>query len=69
MRKYWVVVKRSNESLYETLKSAFADRHGFTVIQDRRTPDSDQEEWARDERRKSEVWDVDDLLIAEENDW
>jgi hypothetical protein len=60
------VVKPSNERLYNALKSAFDERHGFTVIQDRRAVR--QAPRVSDERRKAEVWEADDLLIAEESD-
>jgi hypothetical protein len=67
MRRYCLVVKRTNEQLYEALKSAFGDSQGFKVIQDRRS--TAQGEWPSDERRRREVWDANDLLIAEESEW
>jgi hypothetical protein len=66
MRRYWVIVRRSNQPLFEALRATFSGRHGFTVILDRRALAT--QTWPLTERRRAQVWEADDLVIAEEQD-
>ena len=62
MPHYWIVVRRGRADLLELLVTAFRDRTGFAVVEDRRT-----EQRKRQEERRSALtdWNHTDFFVAE----
>ena len=63
MSNYWIVVRRENEDLYDTLAVAFRGRTGFRVIVDRRGRDTRRR--PRDRRSPQTLWGADEFMVAE----
>ena len=63
MSNYWIVVRRENEDLYDTLAVAFRGRTGFRVIVDRRGQDTRSR--PRDRRGPQTLWGADEFMVAE----
>ena len=66
MTKYWFVVKPARGELYEALKSVLDGRPGFEVIKERRSVHIGPR--TAGDRRRSHVWEGEDMLIAEQQD-
>jgi hypothetical protein len=62
MSTYWIVVRRENEDLYDTLSVAFRGRTGFRVIVDRRGHEARR---PRDRRGPQMPWGADEFIVAE----
>ena len=62
MPEYWFVVKPDKRDVYEALRRVVARRPGFHIIIDRRTR---QGVPPGEERRTAQVWEGDEMLIAE----
>jgi hypothetical protein len=64
MSSYWIVVRRDNRDLFDTLSVAFRGRTGFSVVADRRV--AGDERRSRVERRGAKVvWGADEFVVAE----
>ena len=61
--EYWLVVKAANRSLYDALRKVLGSRQNFYVIVDRRSGDGAPP--PSGERRRSQVWQGDEMLVAE----
>jgi hypothetical protein len=66
MSTYWIVVRRENEELFDTLTVAFRGRTGFRVIVDRRGGDTRRR--TRDRRGPQMLWSADEFIVAERVD-
>jgi hypothetical protein len=66
MATYWIVVRRENEELFDTLSVAFRGRTGFRVIVDRRSRERMRR--ARDRRGPQMLWGADEFIVAERVD-
>jgi hypothetical protein len=66
MATYWIVVRRENEELFDTLSVAFRGRTGFRVIVDRRSRETMRR--ARDRRGPQTLWGDDEFIVAERVD-
>jgi hypothetical protein len=63
MSTYWIVVRRENEDLFDTLSVAFRGRTGFRVIVDRRGRAARRR--PRDRRGPQMLWGADEFIVAE----
>jgi hypothetical protein len=64
MATYWIVVRRENDELYDTLSVAFRGRTGFRVIVDRRAHQSKRR--GPQERRGTQArFGADEFIVAE----
>jgi len=65
MPSYWIVVRRDNRELFETLSVAFRGRTGFSVVADRRRTPHAWRPRAVDRREAQAVWGADEFIVAE----
>lgn len=65
MPSYWIVVRRNNRELFDTLSVAFRGRTGFSVVTDRRVAADEPHSSGPDRREAQAVWGADEFMIAE----
>ena len=65
MSSYWIVVRRENPDLFETLSVAFRGRTGFSVLADRRVACHERPPGIRERREAQAVWGADEFIVAE----
>lgn len=64
MATYWIVVPRGNQELFDLLSLAFHGHSGFSVIVDRRSPESQPQDNERRAGRGALA--PDEIIIAEQ---
>ena len=65
MASYWIVVRRNNRELFETLAVAFRGRTGFWVVVDRRKAPEVRRRGAQERRAGQAQWGPDEFIVAE----
>jgi hypothetical protein len=65
MPSYWIVVRRNNRDLFDTLSVAFRGRTGFSVVADRRVAAGERHPNGPERREAQAVWGADEFMVAE----
>jgi hypothetical protein len=68
MASYWIVVRRENRELLETLSIAFRGRTGFDVVADRRLTRTPRRRGPMERRGPQLPWGADEFIVAERLD-
>ena len=65
MPSYWIVVRRDNRELLDTLSVAFRGRTGFSVVADRRMAPHEWRPRPAERREAQAAWGADEFIVAE----
>ena len=65
MASYWIIVRRENRELLDTLAVAFRGKTGFCVLADRRVAHARRRRGFDDRRGTPPQWGPDEVIVAE----
>jgi hypothetical protein len=65
MASYWIIVRRDNPDLLDTLSVAFRGKTGFSVVADRRLERARRRRGPGERRGTSPPWGPDEVIVAE----
>ena len=65
MASYWIIVRRENPDLLDTLSVAFRGKTGFSVVADRRLDPARRRRAPEERRGAPPQWGPDEVIVAE----
>ena len=65
MASYWIIVRRENPDLLDTLSVAFRGKTGFSVVADRRSEHARRRRGPGERRGAPPQWGPDEVIVAE----
>jgi hypothetical protein len=65
MASYWIIVRRENRELLDTLSVAFRGKTGFSVVADRRQERARRRRGFGERRGAPPQWGPDEVIVAE----
>ena len=65
MASYWIIVRRENPELLDTLSVAFRGKTGFCVVADRRESRARRRRGPGERRGTPPQWGPDEVIVAE----